>query len=292
MIYKLNINNLTKISTIGRIKYKQGWSNSRTLRNDNLFFVLSGEFQFVTPNGTVTVSEGNLQFLPSGTHYTVHAVRECDYFYLHFLSDRSKCTVSTDEYRRFVSGCANDSRLGIVKEQNYVYLEDRYDLSEQKEALGKMIHMFTKCESLMLGDELYSAINAGSTAIEIIAALGEMTYHKYIPEDHRPVALVKMLEYVKTHYTKPISLSELAEGCGVSKQYAMRLFKKHYNMTVTQYINRFKLEKAMKMLRYTTLNIDEISFSLGYSATYYFCRLFKRNFGCTPTEYRNKEIVV
>lgn len=293
MIYRLNVSAISKLTSVGRVKYKQGWKRTRSLTTtDSIFFVISGEFSFVTPDGIVTISSGNLQFLPAGTPYTVHVTEECDYFYMHFVNDKDKCTVNPEEYREFIASRAHGVGAKGKREKTFIYLEDRYDLSEQKDVLGRMVHMFTKCEGLMTGEELYSSINAGSAAVQTLAVLGEMTFRRYTPDEHRPVALIKMLEYIRTNYTKPITLAALAENCGISKQYAMRLFKKHYNTTVTQYINRFKLDKAKRMLKYTTLNIDEISFSLGYSATYYFCRLFKRYFGCTPTEYRNNEVGV
>lgn len=53
-----------------------------------------------------------------------------------------------------------------------------------------------------------------------------------------------MHNLISLNYIKPITLASLADECGVSKQYAMRLFKKYYNVTVTRYINNYKLQKA------------------------------------------------
>lgn len=78
----------------------------------------------------------------------------------------------------------------------------------------------------------------------------------------------------------------MADECGVSKQYAMRLFKKYYNVTVTRYINNYKLQKAKKLLKYTDLNIIEIAYSLGFSKPSYFCRIFQKAYNLLPGKYR------
>lgn len=66
----------------------------------------------------------------------------------------------------------------------------------------------------------------------------------------------------------------------------MRLFKKYYNVTVTRYINNYKLQKAKKLLKYTDLNIIEIAYSLGFSEPSYFCRIFKKAYNLSPGKYR------
>jgi two-component system response regulator YesN len=46
------------------------------------------------------------------------------------------------------------------------------------------------------------------------------------------------------------------------------------------------MEKACKLLKYTTLSIAEVAVKVGYDDYYYFNKVFKRQFSCTPLQYR------
>ena len=46
---------------------------------------------------------------------------------------------------------------------------------------------------------------------------------------------------------------------------------------------------AKKMLRYSSLDIKEIAFKLGFNDQSYFIRYFRRNEGVAPVIFRNRE---
>ena len=65
-----------------------------------------------------------------------------------------------------------------------------------------------------------------------------------------------------------------------------RIFKKHMNCTITQYVNRAKLQYSKELLANTNMSLMEISNTLHIESTSYFHNLFKRYFDITPAEYR------
>lgn len=46
------------------------------------------------------------------------------------------------------------------------------------------------------------------------------------------------------------------------------------------------MTEAIRLLKYTDLNLKEISFELGYTEPAYFSRLFKIKKGVSPRKYR------
>lgn len=67
-----------------------------------------------------------------------------------------------------------------------------------------------------------------------------------------------------------------------------RLFKKHTNCTITQYINKVKLEYAKELLGTTNMTTLMITNELHFESISHFNHLFKKQFHITPTQYRKK----
>lgn len=87
-------------------------------------------------------------------------------------------------------------------------------------------------------------------------------------------------------YSK-INVKKLAATEQVTEQYLCYLFKKHTNMTITQYINNLRVEKIKDMLVNTTRPIDLILNKFTMNPTY-IKRMFKNKTGYTLREYRAK----
>lgn len=73
-----------------------------------------------------------------------------------------------------------------------------------------------------------------------------------------------------------------------SRRTLERRFKKATSNTVTEYMQRVKVEAAKKELEDTRKNVNEIMYEVGYSDPKSFRSLFKRITGLTPVAYRSK----
>ena len=97
--------------------------------------------------------------------------------------------------------------------------------------------------------------------------------------------LKNVLDYIDLHYAEPLTISELAELCYFSEYHFMRFFKKHMNMTCVEYMNNFRLEKAVELFEQGHLSIIEVSMSVGFRNLSYFHRAFKKKYGMTPLTF-------
>lgn len=98
-----------------------------------------------------------------------------------------------------------------------------------------------------------------------------------------------IVDYVQTHYSAGVSLQPMAESLGYSKNYLCRAFKKATNMTIVNYMNHFRIGKALELIRFTDKTLIEISDMVGFNDFHYFSRVFKSVTGSSPGELRNKE---
>lgn len=97
--------------------------------------------------------------------------------------------------------------------------------------------------------------------------------------------LKTVLDYIHLHYAEPLTVSVLAGQCYFSEYYFMRFFKKHMNMTVVEYINNLRLEKAVELFEQGNTSILEVSLATGFHNLSYFHKVFKHKFHMTPKEF-------
>ena len=93
-------------------------------------------------------------------------------------------------------------------------------------------------------------------------------------------------EYIRGHYANIRGLDDIAGGLHLSKAYMCRKFRKDTGMTITEYINSVRVEKACELLATADMTVAEISELCGYESHAYFSSTFKRLTGKTPVDFR------
>lgn len=95
--------------------------------------------------------------------------------------------------------------------------------------------------------------------------------------------------YLEQNFANPeLSLNEVAQHVFVSASYLSHLFKQVTGNTVTEYLNRIRIQTAQKLLKQTTQKIYEIAEQVGFSDSHYFSIVFKKSTGISALEYRDK----
>ena len=79
----------------------------------------------------------------------------------------------------------------------------------------------------------------------------------------------------------------LAHRHHFSESHMCRIFKNAVGVTVTEYINGYRTDKAAMLLKNTDESVSNISESVGFDNLNYFDRVFKKYKGLPPKEYRN-----
>ena len=100
--------------------------------------------------------------------------------------------------------------------------------------------------------------------------------------------LTAVKDYLDTHYTKKISLDELAERFYINKFYLTKIFKEVYGTTVNGYVIARRITRAKQLLRFSELSVEEVGKAVGMPEPDYFSRVFKKIEGISPREYRKK----
>jgi len=97
--------------------------------------------------------------------------------------------------------------------------------------------------------------------------------------------LISAISYIKKNYRGDLSLERVAGNVFVSSYYLSHLFRDELNMTFSDYVNKVRMDAAIKLMKETKMSIQEISEQCGFSDAGYFTRIFKKYHGITPKKY-------
>jgi AraC-like DNA-binding protein len=111
-----------------------------------------------------------------------------------------------------------------------------------------------------------------------------------IEEGSEPAAIAKARKHIHQHLDEPLPLGAVARVAGLSESHFCRLFKDATGLTLTDYVNRCRVEWAKKELLKPEMRVSEIAFQVGYQSLSQFNRSFARIVGSSPTRWRQEQL--
>lgn len=137
------------------------------------------------------------------------------------------------------------------------------------------------------------------TKIETLNSIGNLRQqlreflHKYciLVKNHSmkgySILVQKVLLRIDSDLTADLSLSTQAELLKINSSYLSTLFRKEVGTTLTDYVNKKRIEHAIFLLNTTSMQIQTIAQHCGIPDVNYFTKTFKKHVGKTPKEYRD-----
>ncbi|MBD5476634.1 MAG: AraC family transcriptional regulator [Lachnospiraceae bacterium] len=95
-----------------------------------------------------------------------------------------------------------------------------------------------------------------------------------------------VMDYMNSHYNRPLSLDEISGVACFQKEYFCHFFKKNMGKTYLEYLNEIRLSHVYEDLISTDLPLKTILEKNGFTNYKLFRQLFYENFHTTPSEYR------
>ena len=240
---------------------KEGWTQPEK-RPDylELFWCESGTFSFPleAENRTVTLSSGNVMFLfPGDVHRQQVRSKDARYFWL------------------TIDGHPNE----VI--QHYNLTRDPFFAGKPPEELfQRLINELGYVSSFM-------EYQASCTALEII-------HDALVKKDAVIIEKNSVEEFcrlVDFQFSNPICCVELlADQMSVSRVTLYRMIRSSFGCTPKEYLERRRLQEAIKLLLETRLSVKDVAIKCGYTYSNYFSRAFKQKMNCTPEEFRKTGI--
>ena len=128
------------------------------------------------------------------------------------------------------------------------------------------------CDALLSGSSAEHAAAVQLGAVDSAAPLPKM--------------IEKALQYLDKHIYEDIFVANIAKDVGCSGEHLSRLFKKHCNITLMEYVTKERISIAKDMLMHSNCKVREIALVLRFSSVAHFCNVFREIDGLTPSEWR------
>lgn len=97
----------------------------------------------------------------------------------------------------------------------------------------------------------------------------------------------KIKEYVANHYMEPeLCIADISRDLLVNQTYLRSMFKAETNTTISEYITKYRMQLAKKLLRETDDKLVVIAENTGFSDVSYFSKSFKKFYGTSPKDCR------
>lgn len=100
------------------------------------------------------------------------------------------------------------------------------------------------------------------------------------------IRISNIYNYILHHYSKAVSLADVAREACMTPQAFCRYFKKHTGHTFISFLNEMRINEACKKLtgnKYESISV--VAYKCGFSSITNFNRVFKSIMGSSPREY-------
>lgn len=287
---------LPLISLTDTIECEEGFIHPNRIMDVNiLLYVEKGSFHIYEedPNRKstdsikeYTLTEGSLLFLKEGFHHfgDVKCPDKTKWFFVHFYLP--KVSENSKPIEPFTSFLYPENSLGKDNDVHYV-LPKMLTLSDK----SSLISRFETLTHMYRSGDLANRLRMNSYFCQILMDIyreGLITRSR----SNKELRTEEMLEYLEKHKNEPFSSQGLEDKMHLSFKHLNLIFKSVTGTTLQKHHAHLRMDQAAKMLRETSLSIEEISRSLGFDEQFYFSNSFKKQFGLSPSTYRNNQIII
>lgn len=120
------------------------------------------------------------------------------------------------------------------------------------------------------------------------ALLHQVFAHSKVNEGQRqlPSKLRRLLDSIESSMNNPPAVDDLARQMSMSRGGFIRWFRKTMETSPARYVMQRRINHACRMLKFSTMTIEEISEALGFTNRNHFSRMFQRQIGLGPASFR------
>lgn len=247
-------------------EYRFDWENGRVLKEFQLVYISKGRGIFETKTTPPTVIEGGTAFLlfPDVWHrYRPEGEIGWEEFWVGFEGHYPEYLMRQDCF---------DADRPIIK------------IGFDAELMNVFLRLI---DTLKFEGIAYKQISS-CLVIQLLALI----YASVLMTESQPSAKEKAVNHfrfmIHQKWDQTLNMEDLAASQGMGYVWLRKAFKEITGISPGQYHLNFKLEKACRMLRETSLSISQVAFRTGFDSEFYFSRLFKKKLQMSPKSYRQQ----
>ena len=159
------------------------------------------------------------------------------------------------------------------------YLNIETKVFESSNSLKKIIKLNSTFQSL---DYNYQFVY-----FQLIAEV--IKTHYITTQSEKSPLSIEIVDYISQNIASDLTLDNVAIACKTNRSYVSRVINKHSGTNFNSYINKIRISNFIEeYLNNKDINIEHLSYKVGFNSPRTFYRAFLSQIKCTPSEYFNK----
>lgn len=183
----------------------------------------------------------------------------------------------------------------------YIYVQNAFDLAAIRARVVELIVLLSRAtidagadmREILLSNVNYIEKIEQFTSLEELSVWITGIMHRFISYafDFRQVkhsdVVYKVMEYVKAHFDRKLTLEDIAGHVYLSRSYLSSVFKEETGKSLFTYINAVRVERSKRLLLDNSIRLVDVAGLCGFEDQSYFTKVFKRLVGVSPKRYRD-----
>lgn len=233
----------------------------------HLHVVLSGKGTLYVNNEEIKIHQGQMFVTKpdEGCSYETSETERWEYCWMAFDGKNAECYIEN---------------MGFKKE---IYVRDCY---EDPHKFFDLVNKILDHTELTLAGELMRL----SILLEYIGLAIETNYkvgHRV--KNHKDYSteayVAHAIDFIHYNY-RTMKVSDISKYVGINRSYMANIFKEKVGMSPQEYLVKYRLREAARLLKETNMPIQDISHKVGYKDPLTFSKMFKNIYGVSPRNYR------
>jgi YesN/AraC family two-component response regulator len=100
-----------------------------------------------------------------------------------------------------------------------------------------------------------------------------------------PAELMPALSYIEKNFRETVTGARVAAECSMDSFCFSRAFKSAFGITFKEYLLRFRIKEACRLLEKPDIAVTEVAYLSGFNDPSYFSKVFKRYVGLSPSAF-------
>jgi len=181
------------------------------------------------------------------------------------------------DFKNIIKSC--DGIKSILVNANYLNSKDMHYVKPVIQRIQKTFESINKAVGRKQNLKILLQILIGELFLEI-----DKCCESYSLAGN--ILLYKAIKLIKANYQNKISITNIAAHLKVNKSYLHKVFKKHGNTTVHNYLNNYRIKKSIDLLSNSDFPVIDIAFEVGFNSRQSYFNAFMKSEGISPNEYR------
>ncbi|HXB31601.1 MAG TPA: AraC family transcriptional regulator [Puia sp.] len=154
---------------------------------------------------------------------------------------------------------------------------------ETKKIVAEELKQLEKLESFDQLIHLIKIFQQLAVSKERVVLNNDLSSRDFILKDK--IRMGAIYEYIGVHYDRKPDVNLVASKVHLTTPAFCRYFKRQTNMTFTDFVNQYRIERAKNLLMQDQ-NVTETCYAVGFESLSYFNKLFNKIVGDNPSNFK------